>query len=289
MEYKSETRTCQNCKQDFIIEPEDFNFYKKIKVPPPTFCPECRLIRRLAYREDRPLYKDKCDNCGEDIISVYNENNSFPVYCPSCWWGDSWDGTDYGKNYDFSRPFLEQFKKLLKTVPYQATSQKNSTNCLYSNGNTRCKDCILSFNGYESINCYNCQGPGFSRDSIDSDIVLNGNHTYETLSSDGVYNTKFVYFSDKCLDCSFLFNCVGCSHCFGCVNLQNQKYKIFNKQYSKENYKKELEKWDLGDYKILQKTQEKFWELYYKLPRKYAFITNSYNIKGDDIKSTRNC
>jgi len=44
---KSETKNCQNCKKDFTIEPEDFNFYEKIKVPPPTFCPECRLQRRI--------------------------------------------------------------------------------------------------------------------------------------------------------------------------------------------------------------------------------------------------
>ena len=30
----SETKTCQNCKQSFIIEPEDFEFYEKMKVPP---------------------------------------------------------------------------------------------------------------------------------------------------------------------------------------------------------------------------------------------------------------
>ena len=50
---KSETKVCQNCKSDFTIEPDDFNFYGKIKVPAPTFCAECRLIRRLANREER--------------------------------------------------------------------------------------------------------------------------------------------------------------------------------------------------------------------------------------------
>lgn len=33
-----ETKSCQNCKKDFIIEPEDFNFYSKMKVPAPTWC-----------------------------------------------------------------------------------------------------------------------------------------------------------------------------------------------------------------------------------------------------------
>ncbi|MDI6602738.1 MAG: hypothetical protein QME57_01280 [Patescibacteria group bacterium] len=39
-----EIKQCQNCKKEFVIEPEDFLFYEKIKVPPPTWCPECRMI-----------------------------------------------------------------------------------------------------------------------------------------------------------------------------------------------------------------------------------------------------
>ena len=33
-----EQRICQSCKKEFTIEPEDFLFYEKIKVPAPTFC-----------------------------------------------------------------------------------------------------------------------------------------------------------------------------------------------------------------------------------------------------------
>lgn len=29
-----ETKQCQNCEQEFTIEPDDFNFYRKIDVPP---------------------------------------------------------------------------------------------------------------------------------------------------------------------------------------------------------------------------------------------------------------
>ena len=58
-----EVRVCQNCHQDFTIEEDDFSFYEKIKVPPPTFCPHCRLVRRLIWRNERSLYKRTCDMC----------------------------------------------------------------------------------------------------------------------------------------------------------------------------------------------------------------------------------
>ncbi|MFA5999680.1 MAG: hypothetical protein WC783_01735 [Candidatus Paceibacterota bacterium] len=289
MNQSSENRTCQSCKKDFTIEPEDFDFYEKMDVPPPTWCPECRMIRRLAYREDRPLYKDKCDKCGKDIISIFAPESSLYAYCSPCWWGDGWDASTYGKDYDFGKTFFEQFHELQKVVPREATGSKNSTNCQFSNGNIRCKNCTLTFDGYESINCYNCQSPVFSRDSLDTDMTFNSDHAYETVNSNGVYNTRFVYFSDECLDSAFLFNCVGCSNCFGCVNLRNQKYQIFNKQYTKEGYRKEIKKWDLSSYEMIQKAKKKFLELYYRTPRKFILITNSTNVIGDDIKNTKNC
>ena len=42
----SETKTCQNCKQNFIIEPEDFEFYAKIKVQRRLF------VRSVGCRGD---------------------------------------------------------------------------------------------------------------------------------------------------------------------------------------------------------------------------------------------
>ncbi len=288
MEYKPENQICQNCKHDFTIEPDDFSFYEKIQVPPPTFCPECRLIRRLASREDRPLYKDECDKCHKEIISIYSRDIPIVVYCSSCWWADDWDAIDYGQDYDFSKPFFEQFHELQKKVPREALGGKNSTNCEFSNGNIRCKNCVFTFDGFESINCYNCESPAFSRDSIDSDVIVNADHVYETVNSNAVYNTKFVYFSDECIDCSFLFNCTGCSNCFGCINLRNQKYCIFNKKYNKEEYKNEIKKWDLGSHEVILKAKEKFMELYYKIPRKFAIIKRSINVTGDNVQDTKN-
>src|SRR3989344_2055834 len=86
-----ETRVCQNCKNSFTIEPEDFLFYEKISVPPPTFCPECRLIRRLAWRNEKSLYRRSCDKCKKDIISVFHRDGGLTVYCSACWWSDDWD------------------------------------------------------------------------------------------------------------------------------------------------------------------------------------------------------
>src|SRR3989338_7056013 len=105
----SETKICQNCKSDFTIEPDDFGFYEKIKVPSPTFCPECRLLRRFIHTSETVLYKRKCDFSGKEILSMYGENPIFPFYETDIWNSDVWDPKSSGMDYDGSRPFLEQF------------------------------------------------------------------------------------------------------------------------------------------------------------------------------------
>ncbi len=71
----SEIKICQNCNASFIIDAQDFEFYEKIKVPSPTFCPECRLTRRLNYYNVSSIYKRKCDFTNDDIISIYHTNS----------------------------------------------------------------------------------------------------------------------------------------------------------------------------------------------------------------------
>src|SRR3989344_8565993 len=102
-----EIRICQNCKSQFTIEPEDFQFYEKIKVPPPTFCPECRLIRRLAWRNARAFYRRNCEKCGVSMISVYAPDSGMKIYCRPCWWSDSWDGIETGIDFNPKVPFLQ--------------------------------------------------------------------------------------------------------------------------------------------------------------------------------------
>src|SRR3989344_5645584 len=117
-----ETKTCQNCKNEFIIEPEDFDFYARMKVPAPTFCPECRFQRRLMFRNAMKLYKRTCGLCSKNILSWISPDKPLIVYCNSCYWSGKWDELSYGREYDLSRWFFEQFKDFLDSVPWPALS-----------------------------------------------------------------------------------------------------------------------------------------------------------------------
>ncbi|MFA6258930.1 MAG: hypothetical protein WCX79_04550, partial [Candidatus Paceibacterota bacterium] len=148
---KSETRKCQNCKQDFIIEQEDFDYLKKIsssikcEVLPPSWCPRCRMTRRLSFQNVWNLYWRNCDKCGEKTLSTFPEGKKNTVYCEKCWWADDWDGTEYALDYDPSKAFLEQVKELIKNTPYVALDNQFLTlkNSDFVNGIAWSKDCYM--------------------------------------------------------------------------------------------------------------------------------------------------
>src|SRR3989338_2350515 len=92
---------CQNCKSEFAIEPEDFAFYEKIKVPSPTFCWECRRQRRLGWRNLISFHKRTCALTGTPVISLYSADSGITVYSQKAWYSDNWNAFDYGQDYDF--------------------------------------------------------------------------------------------------------------------------------------------------------------------------------------------
>ena len=122
---QSETKICQNCKKDFIIEPDDFGFYEKIKVPPPSWCPECRMQRRMVFRNESKLFRQKDVLSGKNMLSIFPPE-TYCVIEEKDWWSqDKWDPLQYGMNVDFSKSFLEQFFELSKKVPkYQRAATK---------------------------------------------------------------------------------------------------------------------------------------------------------------------
>ena len=148
---ESKTKQCQNCNIKFTIEPEDFEFYKKIDVPEPTFCPECRMKRRLIWRNDINLYKRKCDFSGKEIFTIYHPNNGLKVYDLKIWNSDKWDPMEYGMDYDFNKPFFAQFKELISKMPWpNKFLDMDSVDCDY------CPAIVFSKNCYLSV-CNSCE------------------------------------------------------------------------------------------------------------------------------------
>jgi len=287
----SETKNCQNCKNDFTIEPDDFLFYEKIKVPAPTFCPECRMIRRLSFGNYYFFYKRNCDKCNNPVVCIYSNDGGIKMFCNTCWWFDDWDGTEYGKNYNENESIFNQLIELRKETPFMAleTLYSSLVNTIYTNHSGYQKNCFMTIMADLDENCAYSVYVVNSKDSLDCYRINQSELCYECTGVFKCYSCSWIEESDNCVDCHFCQSCNGCSNCVGCVNLKNKKYCILNVQYSKEEYQKILKDLNLSDYKKqkeFKKTIEEFWM---RFPKKY-YRGNSMNINvsGDYIYESKN-
>ena len=82
----SDKRGCRDCGKDFLVLAQEQEFLSKKKLPLPLQCPKCRQNQRLAMRNERNLYKRKCDKCEEMMISPYRPESEYTVYCQKCFW-----------------------------------------------------------------------------------------------------------------------------------------------------------------------------------------------------------
>ena len=285
-----ETKTCQNCKIKFVIEKDDFGFYEKMQVPIPTFCPYCRLQRRLAWRNERGLHHRECNLCGKKIISIYNKDFNNIVYCDKCWWSDKWEALDYAEDIDFSKPFLVQLFELFRKVPVPnlfafGTTMINSQYCNMAND---MRNCYLLHDGTFDENVSYGSGAFYDKDSQDITMARKCELCYEIVTCINCYQTLFSQNCEDCVGVYFSYGLRGCNNCFGCVNLHKSSYHIFNKPYSKEEYEKKLKSFKLDSYEnitLLKNEAHKFWE---KFPKKYYFGVQNLNVTGDYLERSKN-
>jgi len=283
-----EIKTCQNCKTKFTIEPEDFEFYKKVGVPAPTFCPECRMIRRFSFRNQKSIYKRKCDASGKEIFSLYSPELPIKVYDSNIWNSDKWDPMEYGRDYNFNKPFLKQFNQLRRGVPYSSGFVIDMVNSNYCANAGKLKNCYLVFEANYCENSAYCVETAYLKDCYDNSHLAKCELCYENFLSSGCYKT---FFSADCSDCQevlFSLNCINCSNCFGCVNLRHKKYHIFNKPYSKEEYFKKLKEFDIGSYQNVLSCIKKVNKFRLGFPNKYIHGQKNMNVTGDDIYNSKN-
>jgi len=294
----SEQKTCKQCGQKFEVTEDDLDFLTKISpelngkkylISSPQLCYECRQEKRYGWRNERHLYKRKCDLTGEDIVSVYSPDKPFKVYSNSAFKSDKWDSMSNGVDFDFSQSFFEQFKKLMEKVPRQANNCVANENCDFCNQSWHSKDSYLSFNLGYGERCYYCNDSFYVKDCIDTFDVRNCEFSYHLFNCGNCYNSQFLEHCKDCSECFFSYDCLGCQNVILSAGLRNKQYFIRNKQYSKEEYFKELDKMGLNTHSGQKKIDEKFVEI-----KKNAIHKENNNLKsedctGDYILESKNC
>lgn len=94
---------CTECEKNYrVIQPE-FEFYKKLQIPLPRLCPDCRHVRRFTARGPNRLWKRQCacdykvysnsvhhlhhpeGRCPNEFDTSYASDRKEIVYCEQCY------------------------------------------------------------------------------------------------------------------------------------------------------------------------------------------------------------
>lgn len=290
-------KVCRQCGEKFYFTDDDKSFLERVSplvesrkylFSEPDLCPHDRERMRQLWRNERHLFRRECALCHKFLISIYAKESFFPVYCEQCFWGDKWDPCDYGKEFDFSRSFFEQFSDLLKAVPHIAVTH------------TKCVNSDYALNCIEDKNCYLTSGADYnenlmyginsqrSKTCVDHYWVNESELCYGCLDSFRIYNCVGCQDCAMCSDCWFLYDSKGCKNCAFSSDLKNREFVLFNEQLSEADYFQKFEQikgkifsdpdWVDVNRRLVRE----------KAVHRYALLINCENCSGHIVRDSKN-
>jgi len=250
------------CEGTFSITSNDIEFYKILRVPPPQKCPTCRRQNRFAFVNLINLYKRENNAPDRDnkIISFVPPSSPLIVYDLESY-RENFDPYSYAIYYDENINFFDQLFNLRFQVPQPAIIRDPSNiNSEYSLNGRNLKNGYYVSGGWNSENVWYSVLATDSRSVMDVFSVHFIENSYELVSCEKCYNCKYLYFSDNCINSQFLYDCNNCIDCFGCVNLRNKSNCIWNIQFTKEDYKKQISEFNLNSRKSINTIKDDYYK-----------------------------
>jgi hypothetical protein len=275
------TFSCIDCECKFQNPPDFERALGIFQVPNPVRCPDCRELLRTAHINQIHLFKRVCEGTKKNIISNFPLDCPYPVYAQDYWYSDAVDNSSYGREFDFSRPFFEQFAELSKVVPRPAlfTDYLKDENSSYTNYAGRNKNCYLIFDSDENWDCYYAQGINGCRSSLDLYRTDSLELCYQAIDSRKCYSCAFIQDCESCIDSYFLSNCTSCKNCIACCNLKHKEYYVFNEKVSPTKF--EEIKSSLASLTSVKALAKQFEEFKSQFPKKALRGFQNENVSGN--------
>ena len=293
-----DTKSCSHCNENFTITQSDRDFYDKISpkfadytatIPSPTLCPKCRQRRRLAFRNERKLYRRICDATQQPIISLYSPDKEYTIYNQQTWRGDSWDPLIHGIDFNNNLSISQHIQTLWQKIPYSSIINDNwitSENCEYTNDFLAGKNCYMCFEMWETEDCSFCHHCNGSKSCYDCDESSSCSFCYETHDSQNSSYCQWSIGLDNCQKCFHSKYLQWCQSCTFCIDLQNQSYHYLNQPLSKEAYSQIIHKLQ-NDTIFFQQEYQKFEQLIQNKPQNNLIINSPWST-GRNIKNSSN-
>lgn len=285
-------KICVKCKNQFEFTEQDKQFLQKVsprfgEIPEPDLCQICRQQRRLSFRNERNLYVSECESCKKRMVSVYSPDKNYHVWCQSCWWSDKWDPVDLGRDFDFGRPFFEQFNELIHDSKLINLFGKNNENSEFVNQEADDKNCYMNAGGHFNEDCYYNTYSIWGKNNVDNYWVIKSELLYECIKSERCFSSTYLEYCENCTDCHYCMDCKGCTSCFGSYGLRHKQYYFFNQPFSKEEYEQKVAIY-LNSYAGRKRSLFESQQRFLKFPHKSSHLINCINSTGDDLLNCKN-
>lgn len=244
-----ERRTCLRTGEEFAVYQSDIDLLdrisptiggEKISFPLPTLSPESRLRRMMMFRNERTLYKRKCDKTWNTIISLYPQQYEGKIYSPNERWSDNRDPLAFGKDYTPWK-FYEDLKDLFTQVPFLNMFAFNNENSDYTNGSEGNKNCYMIFASDHNEDCYYSYSILKCKSVVDCYGCKWCENSYQAI--DSIDSMKVIYSQniENSFNVIFSYNIQNCKNTFLCTDLKDKEYYFMNQYVWKERRENEIE------------------------------------------------
>ncbi len=289
-------KNCKKCWINFEITKNDLDFYDKIspvfngikyQIPSPTLCPNCRQQRRLSFINVQNLYKRKDKTTGKDLISPFSPDKDLNIVSRERWFSDEIDAKEYGRDFDFSKSFFEQYLELGKVAPRWSNIVHNCENCDWNFNIADSKNCYFVRSSLDSERCLYSLDLRSAYDTVDSLLVSNSELCYEVINGQNCFRILWSENVKNCQDSMLLFDCENVKNSIACTSLRHKENYFLNEKVTK----KEIEDiWGkiLNNENFKNKISEDFEKLKLKSFHRANTIINSANCTGDEIFNSKN-
>ncbi len=80
-----ETLACIDCEKNYRIIASELILYRKINIPIPRKCPQCRHLDRMKMTNPQQLYDNICRKCNGSLRTSFEKDCIEKIYCQKCY------------------------------------------------------------------------------------------------------------------------------------------------------------------------------------------------------------
>lgn len=267
---------CSVTGKNFTVTDGEARLLESFGLPIPDRSPLERWIYAIGQSTPFDFRRVTCPVTGQPILSRWSEDGKIIGASSEWFWSDACDNRSAGRDFDFSRPFFDQYCELAGDCFAPSINQVDCEGSPYVNACYHVKNCHLCFACRGIQDCLYCLLCAQSTDLLLCVGLSNSELCYACLDSDRLYGCRKVIDSQGCTDCYWCRDCIGCTNCFQCTGLRQARdgYYYRNQRIDKEQWIRLVDEAAFGSFGAEQRIDAEASQFFASQP---AYTTNFNN------------